>query len=191
MESKWATQICKKLLREGIISSEQEEIYVYGFELILSFLISTTIIFAIGVILEQIVNTLVFLLLFILIRRCTGGFHAKTYLQCKLYTIGFYLTVILLSVYTAIPLWSFSLLAVIGGTIILWIGPIENPNKPLTLQERYKSKWIGLCLFELTVICGYWSGSLQVSCCNTIFYTLTLIIMLMIIPKLAKRRKQT
>lgn len=189
MEHKWAMQICKKLLKEGIISSEQEEIYIYGFELILSFLTCTTIILLIGLILGEIVNTLIFLLLFILIRRCAGGFHAKTHLQCQLYTTGFYLTVIVLSIYTAVPLWSYPLLAIAGGTIILWLGPIENPNKTLTLLEKQKNKWIGFFLFEFVAGCGYWIGHLQFLVSNTIFYTLALIIILMIVPKLMERRK--
>lgn len=188
MEHKWAMQICKKLLKEGVISSEQEEIYIYGFELILSFLTCTAIILIIGIILEQLINTLIFLFLFILIRRCTGGFHAKTHLQCQLYTICFYLTVILLSIHTAVPLWSYVLLAIAGGTIILWLGPIENPNKTLTLLEKQKNKWIGFVLFEFAIGCGCWLGHLQFLVSNIIFYTLTLIIILMIVPKLKERR---
>lgn len=191
MENKWAVQICKKLLKEGIISPEQEEIYIYGFELILSFLISTTIIFVTGLLLRQIVNTLVFLFLFILIRRCTGGFHATTYLQCKLGTIFTYLIIMCLSLKTVLPLESFAILALLGGFTILLIGPIENSNKPLSAQEKLKNKWKGFLLFEIATVTGYWSGHVQFSGCNTMFYTLALIIILMIIPKLIERRKHT
>lgn len=188
MENKLAVKCCKYLLNQGIISIHEEEIYVYGFELLFSFLLSTATILIIGIILGEIVNTLIFLCLFIFIRQCTGGFHAKTHFHCQLCTICFYLTVILLSIHTLIQPWYFALLAIAGGIVILWIGPIENPNKPLTIQVRYKNKWGSFFLFELAVALG-WSGYFQFLNCNTIFYTLSLIIILMIIPKLLERRK--
>lgn len=71
MENKLAKWICCRLRAKQVIDEEYEEVYVYGLELILSFLISTSIILVIGILFGQIISTLTFLATFILIRQYT------------------------------------------------------------------------------------------------------------------------
>ena len=66
MNHKLSVLICQKLAKHGIISKDIEEVYIYGFELILSFLISVSIILTIGIFITKIFETIVFLVLFIL-----------------------------------------------------------------------------------------------------------------------------
>ena len=187
MESKLALRICSKLLEWKIISKELEEIYVYGFELLLSFLTNTIIILSIGAISHQLSKTLVFLLVFILVRRYTGGFHADTYLKCKVFTVGTYLFVMVCSSFVNASLFAFALLSVAGLIIIIKWGPIENPNKPLTAEEKRRHRIIGTIIFQTFLICGCATISLSFALSNVLFYSLFSIIALMLYEILRER----
>lgn len=187
MESKFALQICNKLLKWNIIPKEFEDIYIYGFELLLSFISSTLIIIVTGALLHKTISSFVFLLVFISVRRFTGGFHANTYLKCKIITVATYLLVLFFSVYLNATLWSFILLGIIGSLIIFKWGPIENPNKPLTKEDKHKHKITGLAFFETLLVCGYVIKPLSETLSNVIFYSLFSIIALMLYAIIKER----
>ncbi len=58
---------------------EMRDVCIYGLELILSFIFSTSIILTVGAISGHILSSIAFLAVFILVRRFTGGFHANTF----------------------------------------------------------------------------------------------------------------
>lgn len=186
MNHKLSLWMCKKIKKYIPMDEEMQEIYIYGFELIFSFLICTTIILTIGIIIGQILSTITFLAVFIFVRRSTGGFHANTYLKCQLFTISFYLCVIGLSTYTTVNSYAFLLSTLLGLCVIISIGPIENPNKPLSDDEKKKHKKVGMILFASINLLGlmlknyYFIG-------NIIFYTNILILILMLIPYINTR----
>ena len=188
MEHVLSLLVCKHLLKKGVITEELKDVYIYGFDLLFSFLISTTIILTIGLITHQILPTIFFLLTFILVRRYTGGYHANTYLKCQICTVSFYLITVVLSIYLNIPHYSYIILGAIGIFVILLLGPIENPHKPLTNQEKKKHKITGLILFSMICIVGAIIKPFNDVWGNTVFYTLSLIIILMIIPLLGRRK---
>lgn len=184
MENKLSKRFSEYLLRENLITPEMFDVYVYGMELLLSFIISTVIILSIGILLHKPMQTIVFLGMFILLRRYTGGYHAKTYLRCKVITISTYLVVIALSeLFTPTAIWHI-LFGIIGFLTILTLGPIENPNKPLTVGEKKKYKIIGLCLFITTLIIG---RIIDVQFGNVIYFCLVSVIVLMLITVLLRR----
>lgn len=189
MENTVAIWICNKLLEKKIISDTYLEVYVYGFELILSFLISSSIIIAIGIITNQIIPTLTFLITFIFIRQFTGGFHANSYIMCKIYTLSCYAVSIFFSLTFPVNWFAFVILFIIGETMICWLAPIENPHKPLSTKERKKHKKKSLFLFPIWTLMGVAFSFFETSISNTIFYTLCTIIILMIIPTLERREK--
>ena len=187
MENKLAKWICCRLRAKQVIDEEYEEVYVYGLEIIFSCLISTSIILIIGILIKQIIPTLVFLFTFVLIRQYTGGYHANSYLLCKLCTVmSFGISVLLANIFPISRL-AFLVLMVIGCLFIWLFGPIENVHKPLTDQEKKKHKITGLTLFVIWSVIGFVFSFIIPLICNTIFYTLCAIIFLMIIPLLERR----
>ncbi len=187
MNHKLSVFMCQKLLKYKAIDEELSEIYIYGFELIFSFLISTTAILTIGIVLNQVIPTLIFLVFFILIRRYTGGYHANTYLKCQIYTISSYIFVISASLFLPVFDLFFLILMLAGIITIIAIGPIENPHKQLTEQEKRKHKKTGLFLFSAAGVIGYTANYFHSNLSNTIFYTLFLIIVLMVIPYISNK----
>lgn len=186
MENKVATKICRNFAKQGIIPKEYEEVYVYGLELILSFIFSTLAILFIGILLNALDIAIIFLTIFIALRRFTGGYHAPTYLRCKLTTIGIYITVTILCTYLTIPLLAYIPLLILGLYVILRFGPIESVYKPLTPDIKKRNKYIAVWMFLMLSLSGSVIHLLNQKLSNAIYYTLGFVIVLMIIPMLKK-----
>ena len=60
MEHKLSLIVCNRLLKNGVITEDMKDIYVYGFDLLFSFLISTSIIITIGLITGHALQTFLF-----------------------------------------------------------------------------------------------------------------------------------
>lgn len=189
MENKLAKWICRRLRANQVIDEEYEEVYIYGLEIILSCLISTSIILAIGIFIKQIIPTFVFLITFVFIRQYTGGYHASSYFLCKLCTVMSFVISVLLANIFPISRPAFLVLMVIGCLTIWLFGPIENVHKPLTDQDKKKHKITGLSLFAIWLVIGFTFSFIIPLISNTIFYTLCTIIILMIIPLLERRTR--
>lgn len=183
-----ASNICKILVKWDIIPKDLEEVYIYGFELLISFVSSTLIIIAVGSVFHKTISSIIFLLIFILVRRFTGGYHANSYLKCKIYTVGTFITILVLAGNVNMNVLTYSSLGIIGLLAITIWGPVENPNKPLTCTERKKHKIIGLIMFELLIICGSIIIPFHQTLSNVIFYSLLSIIALMLYAIIKERR---
>ena len=154
MLSKVATKLTNRLLLSGVINSEEEEIYIYGFELLLSFLFSTAVIFAIGIAVQAVLPTIAFLAVFIVLRSYTGGFHARTYAVCSLVTFSVYGVVMLLSHFLTVGYVEYLVLGVIGVVLLIIFAPIKHPNKELTAQDIKRNKIISVVVFILFLSAG-------------------------------------
>ena len=186
MEHKLSKHICNYLLSTKVINEDYIEVYIYGTELLLSFIISTSIILAIGLITNRFINTIVFLTVFTLLRRFTGGFHANTYLTCKLFTIGTYLAVLLVSEKLTINHISFLMLSLFGLIIICLWGPIEHPNKPITDSSKKRFKTLSIILYSILSLLGIGTIRLSGTLSSVVCYSLTSVIALMILSILKK-----
>jgi len=154
---------CTNALKDrNIISAEQENIYIYGFELILSFLSSILFVVIWSTIFGKLNVALIFLLFFIPVRITSGGYHASTYRSCFILTNTITFGSVMLSV----------ILGNLHNSIIeslAWIGycfsmfyiyknaPIvksKYPMRPEIIQrnKRYTYKLIALETIALLVI---------------------------------------
>ena len=154
MLSKVATKLTNRLLLSGVISAEEEEIYIYGFELLLSFLFSTAVILAIGIVVQAVLPTIAFLAVFIVLRSYTGGFHARTYAVCSLVTFSVYGVVMLLSHFLTVGYVEYLVLGVIGVVLFVIFAPVKHPNKELTAQDIKRNKIISVVVFILFLSAG-------------------------------------
>ena len=172
MLNKTAVRLAKKLLSLQIITEEVFDIYVYGLELLLSFFFSSSVIVIIGAMLGRIIETLVFLLVFVLLRSFTGGYHANSYLMCSIVTFSTYGAVLLLAELFALPLIAYIVLATLGGALVLAFVPIEHPNKRITDSQKKKYKIVSFILFLTFVTLGILLCCANVSLSRIIFFTL-------------------
>lgn len=191
MLNKMAVKITDKLVLKKIVSDDMADIYIYGFELLISFFFSTIGVLIIGIILGRFLQTLMFLATFILLRSFTGGYHANTYAVCSIVTFSLFGIVLLLAEFVFVPLYLYPILGLIGTIIMVWQVPIEHPNKKLSDDQKRKYKVISLVLFLMFIAAGWlfcYFGSLLGA---IVFYTLIADIMLLFFKSRKERRKHS
>lgn len=155
-------------------------------ELLLSFLFSTCLIIFIGLLTDSLIPTIEYLIIFIMLRNFTGGYHASTYLRCKIASIFIYTITIGASIHVPVDMKGYLVLGMMGYLTIYYFAPIENPNKPLTFHERKKHKITSLVLFTVLISTSFILNMYNVES-NIIFYTLLSVIILMIISPHRKK----
>lgn len=181
MLEKASKSITNSLRKKGIVLDEFADVYQYGFELLLSFLISTGLVILAGIIFNCFIETLVFLLVFISLRSFTGGFHAMKYLTCTVSTFGVYSFVMIVSAFVSVNFLVFFILLLIGSIILYIKAPVENPNKELTKKQKSKYKWISLVLFFGLSLIGYVFLKSNSAISSTVCFTLIIDLILMFV----------
>ena len=190
MLSKTANYLARRLLNNNVIKEDSFDIYVYGFELLISFLFSTLLVIASGIIIGKLLETLAFLVVFIFLRSYSGGYHAKKYSICTIVTLGVYAAVILLSSFINVNVVSYLLLGIVGFILLFLWAPIENPNKEITNKRKIIYKWISILLFVIFLVVGILFIQIYPQISNTVFFTLCADIILMLPEKLRKGDKK-
>ena len=153
-------RIANFLCKKGVILEDEKEIYVYGYELLISsfFGVFTTLI--LGMILGRTLETLLFLFVFIITRQRCGGFHANHFITCILTFLLTYLSVMFLSTYLLAIEWRLLiiLMLILYGITIFRFAPMEHKNKPLSEDVKKTNRiksiqlsilWIGISLITI------------------------------------------
>ena len=80
------SKILKFITEQNVISDEkdEQEFYKYGIEISISSFLNIFLVVILGFLIHHVLESVVFLTLFILIRSFTGGYHADTYFRCNL-----------------------------------------------------------------------------------------------------------
>lgn len=125
------------LCNKGIISEEDKEIYVYGYEMIITTILGAILVFAIALITGRFAEAFCFFMVFVITRQFCGGYHSKTRIMCSITFLICYASVlffnsVLESIYN---LFVHLLVLVPYFAVILGYSPIVNENKPLTDDE--------------------------------------------------------
>lgn len=128
------------LIRNQIIEEKNRAVYVYGFELAYSSLLTTASIFTLSLALGRLPEFIYFIIFFFVLRCFTGGYHAKTYFRCFLLTNGIYVIYLLAAqCILGLTLLDILLMAAASGYII-WKAPVEHKNHRLSLEKRRKNR---------------------------------------------------
>lgn len=141
---KMALYLTDILLKNQIIDIDRKEIYTVGLELMISDIINFLLLLAVGLVTRSLLYSCIYSFMFLSVRRFSGGFHAKTYMRCRIVTIGTYLLILIASkilhnmiAYTVI----FDIIAIITMFVF---APIRHPNKELTFKEIKVNKLLSL-----------------------------------------------
>ncbi len=155
MISMFSTYLSLLLLKEQIITADDEEIYKYGFEITIANMVNGIIILLIGIGFHKLPETFLFYLAFVSLRFFCGGYHADSYQKCFLYfTITGSLCIMAsewISRYEKATIVLF-----FSATAALWLcifkkAPVEHENRPLTQKEELFFRKRSM------QICGFWS----------------------------------
>jgi accessory gene regulator B len=154
MLKKLVNRIAFLLEHNQIIEENDIEICSYGLELMLNNIITIFLLLLAGTLLKTIEFTIIFTVIFISVKRYTGGFHCKTYGKCLMVTMLVYILVMVPAL-----ILSKEIQLIIGiifltySVIKIYItDPIVSINRPKTEDEiercrRNKDKIITLILF--------------------------------------------
>lgn len=187
-------KIAEYLVKCGEISNNDYEVeyYRYGIEVALSSLLNLAIIIIIGIISMHIIESLIFLIVFIFVRQVTGGYHADTYFKCNLYLcLSFVLLLISYDFFSNNNnVYLVTAINIVSLLIISIFSPVENKNKPIAKANR---KGLKIKSIVFSIIISIISIILH---CKSIKYgsilplILLLISMLIIVAKLKERRER-
>ncbi len=149
--------ISKKLVFKNIIDFDDYEIYVYGLELLISNILEILGLIVIAYIFNCILEMIIFIVFFSLLRVNSGGYHAKTCFSC--FILISYMS---LSSITAIKNIKFFnnnmvflfLSILISGFLIIKYAPVDNPNRTFTEKEKkiYRKRSLIALFTEILVI---------------------------------------
>ena len=157
MINKLSEYFTKKLLINGAISKEEQELYIYGFFMLLSQLLYLIFAFVFGVILDCVIESIIFYITFQFIRRYAGGYHASTEVRCEIFS-----TLSILACIVVIKLsktYDFhTALLIISSASAVCLCPLDTPEKPLTDKEfKYfrKVSWLILLVIVAAIVLSY------------------------------------
>lgn len=179
-------KIGKIITKNMILTDEDYEVYIYVFEYIFQNIIFWTCAITIGVVCRKVKEMLVFLLVFIPLRKTSGVVHAGTVDVCLFFSVLIYF----INIY--IPeLWNISftvgkILEITLATMIVILSPVDCANLKLN-QERKKKKKIftGILSIFYTSISTilYFYTETKVTSNIVVCYTTILLLLLIGIEK--------
>ena len=170
-------------LRNNVITEDEQDIYQYGTELVLSSILGIMLVLLAGIILHQVWYAVVYLICMIGIRLYSGGFHADTYVVCNLTFVGAFLLVYGVTVWLPLTMWLWGtiIFCIVALIIAFCLSPVEHPNKPFTKKKGRKYRKISLTMMVLLSISAVILTTYHISIGVCIAATLLVISMLMIV----------
>lgn len=126
-----------RMRQENMISEEDKEWYEYSLQIIIEKIIGFSTILAISVIWNYFLQTVVFLLVFSIIRNYSGGFHFRHFGSCYLFSTGIYLVFLLLFQKYRIEFTPIVMLIVLLFVFgVMCIGAVNNPAAHWNAKEQ-------------------------------------------------------
>ena len=164
-----AKKITVALVLSKIIPPDDMEVYTYGLELLIPKLVLYLLILIIAALTKTIIVSLLFVVMYMSLRKYTSGFHCKTAERCLCVSLLIHILMIMVY-YLSIPTTDFILLVLsaISSVVIVIFSPVENENRPLVNGEKYKYKVKSILIMILILNLIEVSISLQI---NQLFYS--------------------
>lgn len=173
-----------------IIPEEDTDIYRYGIEIGLSTMVNTLCLLITTLLFFNILDLIIFLSFFIILRQFTGGYHADTYIKCNLVTVSCYALSTLLANYVHIDTKAISALFAVGLVLIGITAPINNCNKTITKAQAGRYKAMAIIVFVLETAITYAMLLFNSDQASNAFFTILCIIILMPIGMILNKRKE-
>lgn len=131
---------------------DEKEILRYGLELIFLKASFFFVVFALAFVYEKLLETIVFLVLFIPLRSVGGGYHADSRIKCFLMSISMIIIVVFGMKYCQkFEMQALLIIMDLYFSVFIWIkAPIDSENKRLDIEEciNFRRKVRMILLFE-------------------------------------------
>jgi accessory gene regulator B len=150
----FSAKITDHLAENGIINSEDKELYSYGLcqGMIMIANILTTL--AIGLVFGMLWPSFIFMIAYMPLRSYAGGYHARTQLLCNIFSVLLTIIVLLIIKYLPWTNWLCLIVTFISAAVIAFLAPVEDKNKPLDSTEVrvYKKRTLNILSVEAAAI---------------------------------------
>lgn len=170
---------------------EMADVYRYGFEITISSILNIILVLCCGIIMGDMLASVVYLFVFILIRIFTGGYHATSYLRCNIVmVVSFLLTYtlyrILIGINIDIRILEAILLA--NGLPIIIFAPVKNPHKELTPNKAKKFRVISIVIYICLSALALAAILFEIQYGTLIIVTLTTVSVMILVEIFMQRR---
>ncbi len=143
MISKISKRLAYFFVKKNYITKKDFDIYSYGYEIIIAEVINWLVTVVIMLLTGTILETIVYMYVFIQLRESMGGFHANSHTGCIVISNVVYILVLFIIKYMPLNMYMpfIAIGLVIHFIITLSIAPIAHVNKPfINSNERLKFK---------------------------------------------------
>ena len=131
-----------------------EDLFHYGWSIFVHYLFYLIMTFSISLYYHCIFQTIIFLFLYIPLRKYIGGFHFSSNILCIFMSTIVSIIPVLLSEYYTINTWIVILTSIILMIETVLIAPIDHPNKRLNIMQLklYKKTSLFIELIHIGVV---------------------------------------
>ena len=131
-----ALALAKYILNKEIISEENYDVYLYGFQSFLE--ISLNVIFSIfiALFLHMEIECILFFLFFIPLRSFNGGFHLENYYVCLFFSCITLVCILLIVKYYCFNTIASFILFFVSMILTKLLGAVNHPNRPVSKEEN-------------------------------------------------------
>ena len=154
MIQKLASEVADYFIKKDIFKETEREIYIYGFDLVISGLMNVFLVLIAGILLNSLTYALIFVFVMITVRMYTGGYHADTHIMCNIiFLSAFLVSIVMLDVVNYFSIsWVIWFLQCIGLILVTRFAPLENRNKKLNDEQKERYKKIGITLYLTDIV---------------------------------------
>jgi len=126
------------LVRKGVITVDKSCIYQYGFQIGLEVSLNTLISILIAAFLHMEWETLVFFIVFTLLRSYAGGLHMETYLSCLICSCLSLMGLLLIVKYIDCPSLFSTGMIFVSLILVKVLSPVLDINRPVSDKDLLK-----------------------------------------------------
>ena len=143
-------RICSVLIKQSA-KEHEKELYEYAILLVLNFLLNFSITLILACIFNKILECVLMVSAFLILRKFTGGLHLKRKLTCHIASI---LLVFAFLVYMTYSSFSVSqsiinVTSLVSCIVVAILSPLENNNRPLSDKEKKVYKIVAVIISAL------------------------------------------
>ena len=146
--SKWLLKIYKN----KAVLNYDDEIFLYGIEVIAASLLNVLLLLFIGIISGTIYQALVYFVSYATLRKFIGGYHCNTNFKCITFNVSKYIFFIWLYPHVEINKLLMISIIIITLILIIWGAPFEHKNRPISESERFKYKKYSFIITSIYVV---------------------------------------
>ena len=149
-----ASGITDFFVQKKVIKEAEKEMYIYGFDLMISGLVNIFVVLITGIIIGYIRHSIIFLLIMIPVRMYSGGYHADTHIMCNVvFEICFLISIFISDIIKYYEFaWCICVFSCIGLIVTARYAPLENDNKKLYEYEKQKCRRVSIVLYLIFMV---------------------------------------